>query len=534
MDRQSSGLRSAQIFGLLGSLAVLAACGGSSATPGAGSQMADSPAVPTVQGGSGGAEDAAATITADDILHRVGVIAHDSMRGRDTPSPELDQVARWAAQEFADFGLEPGGDDGGFIQRYPVTSVSPDFAASAFEVNGTQFAFGPDISLPWVVPAAGDVSAELVLVTGSGEWDRLVASGDVAGRHVILVTGSGQGGIRSRAVGPFLRGVLGSDAPPASILLASSADDAAWQSGATAAAQRTSTTMGAAGAGPIPVLEIRDGVIERLLGDGTTVADLRSQTEINVRSVSGSARLVTGANVDEATAPNTVGILRGSDPTLSDEAIVFSAHMDHVGVGRPDESGDSIYNGADDDASGTATIVELAEAYASMDPAPARSMVFVLVSGEEKGLWGSAYYADNPAIPTEQTVANLNADMVGRNWSDTIVVIGQEHSDLGETLNEVVAEHPELGMAPIQDLWPEQNFYGRSDHFNFARKGIPILFFFNGTHDDYHRPSDEVELIDGDKTARIGRLMFYLGLEVANRATRPQWDPESKASIVGR
>jgi Zn-dependent M28 family amino/carboxypeptidase len=206
--------------------------------------------------------------------------------------------------------------------------------------------------------------------------------------------------------------------------------------------------------------------------------------------------------------------------------------MDHVGTGRPDESGDSIYNGADDDASGTATIVEVAEAMASLGTPPRRSMLFLLVSGEEKGLWGSRHFALNPTVPLEAMVANLNADMVGRNWPDTIVAIGRHHSNLGETLGRVNAERPEIGMTAIDDLWPEENFYRRSDHFNFARRGVPILFFFNGTHEDYHRPSDEVEAIDAEKTARIGRLLYWLGLEIGNADERPRWTPESYAEIV--
>jgi Zn-dependent M28 family amino/carboxypeptidase len=174
----------------------------------------------------------------------------------------------------------------------------------------------------------------------------------------------------------------------------------------------------------------------------------------------------------------------------------------------------------------------VAEAFASLDPGPRRSILFVVVSGEEKGLWGSGYFADNPPVPVESMVANLNADMVGRNWPDTIVAIGKEHSDLGSTLERVNAAHPELGMTAIDDIWPEERFYYRSDHFNFARRGVPVLFFFNGTHEDYHRPSDEVELIDGDKTARIGRLLFLLGLEVADADERPRWDRDSYRTIV--
>jgi len=129
-------------------------------------------------------------------------------------------------------------------------------------------------------------------------------------------------------------------------------------------------------------------------------------------------------------------------------------------------------------------------------------------------------------------VANINADMLGRNWDDRIVAIGKDQSDLGETLEAVAGAHPELGMMPIDDPWPRENFYRRSDHYNFAVRGVPVLFLFNGVHDDYHRPSDEVDRIDGDKATRIARLMFYLGMTVADRDERPQWDPASYDRVV--
>jgi len=243
--------------------------------------------------------------------------------------------------------------------------------------------------------------------------------------------------------------------------------------------------------------------------------------------------------VSRAGAPNVVGILEGRDPRLKDEYVFFTGHMDHVGVAGPNGTGgcqaqgaDSICNGADDDGSGTVAVIEAAEAFARLQPRPKRSLVFMTVSGEEKGLWGSAYYADHPTVPMASIVADLNTDMVGRNWKDTITVIGKEHSDLGATLNRVGAAHPELNMRPIDDLWPEENFYFRSDHYNFARKGVPILFFFNGTHPDYHRPSDSVDKINAEKESRIIKLVFYLGLEIANAAERPKWNPDSYKRIV--
>ncbi len=300
--------------------------------------------------------EAANSITAAEIRQRIGILAHDSMRGRITPSPELDEVAAYIASEFRRLGLEPGGDDGSFVQRYP------------------------------------------------------------------------------------LAGVL---------------------------------------------------------------------------------------------APNVAGIMEGSDPALNNQYIVYSAHMDHLGVGPP-MNGDSIYNGADDDASGTAAIIELAEAFTMLEPRPRRSMIFLTVSGEERGLLGSTYFATHPPIPITQMVANINIDMIGRNWTDTVVVIGKEHSDLGRTVSRVAARHPELGMSAVADIWPQERYYFRSDHYNFAKRGVPILFFFNGTHEDYHRPSDHVEKIDAEKASRIVKLTFYLGLEVANEAKRPKWNPESYERIVRR
>ena len=237
-------------------------------------------------------------------------------------------------------------------------------------------------------------------------------------------------------------------------------------------------------------------------------------------------------------APNVIGILEGSDPKLKNEYVFFTAHMDHLGVASPQNpmcrarGGDSVCNGADDDASGTAAVIENARAFAQLVPHPARSLVFMTVSGEEKGLWGSQYFTTHPTVPLSAVVADLNADMVGRNWKDTIAVIGKEQSDLGATLDRVAAAHPELHLTPIGDIWPNEHFYARSDHYNFARRGVPILFFFNGVHADYHQVSDDVSKIDAEKESRIVRLVFYLGLEVATAPARPRWDPASYKLVV--
>jgi hypothetical protein len=222
-------------------------------------------------------------------------------------------------------------------------------------------------------------------------------------------------------------------------------------------------------------------------------------------------------------APNVVAIFPGSDPTLRNEYVVLSAHMDHVGVGRP-VRGDSIYNGADDDASGTSALIEVAEAFASMPRRPARSILFLGVSGEEDGMLGSEYFSDHPTVPITSIVANLNIDMIGRNARDDVTVIGKNYSSLGPLVERIAEEHRGIvGITPADDRWPGQRFFFRSDHYSFARKEIPAIFFFAGPHEDYHEPSDEVEALDVDKAARVTRLVFLTAHSVATTPQRPQW-----------
>lgn len=477
------------------------------------------------------------SITPTDMDRRVGILAHDSMRGRDTPSPELEAAARWIASEFQGMGLAPGGEEGSYLQRYAILQTATDFQASRLTAGGTTLEFGTDLAAPQGFSTNLDATGELVLLRGSEGFQEQVTRLPLAGKHVLLVSqggglGAGATPVRQMMTGLRRAGVL-------SIVVASDRADRDWQSEVQRQQEQVRMELPWAGepGGQAPMLELRDGAVERLLaGQGVTLTQARGafRGPFEMVPLGGLQATLTGRRrvVSDASAPNVVGILEGSDPVLREEYVVYSAHMDHVGVGRPDAGGDSIYNGADDNASGTTTIMEVAEAFAALETRPRRSVIFVAVSGEEKGLWGSDYFAGHPPVPLGQLVANFNLDMVGRNWSDTIVAIGKEHSDLGETMNRVNDRHPELGMTTIDDLWPDQNFYFRSDHYHFARRGVPVLFFFNGVHPEYHRPADHVELIDTEKMARIGRLTFLLGLEVANADQRPKWNPESYARIV--
>ncbi len=473
---------------------------------------------------------AANSITPEDFIRRIGVIAHDSMLGRDTPSAGLEMTAQWIALEFESMGLTPGGGDGSFIQRYPLLRTTFDIAGSRIDVSGGQpVRFGHAARLRGGPTGPNGVTGPTVVIHGTAASQDAFTRLDLRGAVVIAVTSIDE-------VNRLTRSILRQR--PAAVILITQRSDLSWQR-VVQAQQTTALTKGwgEVSAGGTPVIETRDAVLSgALAANGFDLAQARSFRATPLRAVSLSRLRLTihleFETAEELSAPNVVAMLEGSDALLKHEYVVFSGHMDHVGVRRP-VNGDSIYNGADDDASGTVAVIETAEAFAQLTPRPRRSLIFLLVSGEEKGLWGSEYFSEEPPVSIDRIVANLNADMVGRNWSDTIVVIGKEHSNLGSTLNRIAERHPELDMTAIDDLWPNERFYFRSDHYNFARKGVPILFFFNGTHEDYHRPSDEVEKIDGEKASRVAKLVFYLGLEIANADQRPLWNPTSYRQIVG-
>jgi hypothetical protein len=467
--------------------------------------------------------EAVRSITAVDVARRIGVIADDSMMGRDTPSRGLDLTAEYIASQFRQFGLKTS------IQRYPITRrrLQPDRSQVVFSAGGTEqsASFVNAARFQGGVAPDQPVRKTATLVAGT-QTAETAGKLDVRGKVVVFVTPARPD---PDALQQVLRVLYLGE--PRALLILSDTDSAAFAS-AIPRRHPERTVIGTASEKPV-ILQVQAGAVKKALSAaGVELSSLRSSTSPVAREV---PSLEVGIEMKDTvtsslTAPNVVGILEGSDSRLKSEHVVYSAHMDHIGI-TPGQR-DSINNGADDDASGTVGVIELAEAFSRPDARPKRSMIFLTVSGEEKGLWGSDYFASNPPVPTKQLVANINIDMIGRNWPDTIVAIGKEHSDLGVTLNRVNAAHPELRMTAIDDRWPEERFYFRSDHYNFARKGVPILFFFNGVHEDYHEVTDSPDKINSEKEARILKLLFYLGQEVANAPKRPEWKPESYKEIV--
>ena len=468
---------------------------------------------------------AAATITPQDVAKRIQFLASDDLRGRDTPSPGLEKAAEYIAAEFKSFGLKPGGDAGGYMQRWPFKVAKVDATSIQAELRGAaprKLTYAKEF---FVIP-----STTVDSVTADVVW------GGVAGANSVPASTFGK-----KFVGFLIEGAM---------------PDSAWESKLQAA---FTTAMGAGAAGVMFILD--PGFQEAFIGIVAQMASgQNAPMPIVAVSYAAADEWAKSLNVNLATAraattadalgkgalflrtsaggvthqvPNVVGILEGSDPTLKKTYVVYSAHMDHVGVGAPDATGDSIYNGADDDASGTSAVLEIAQAFASMQTRPKRSIIFLLVSGEEKGLYGSAHFVANPPVPVKQIVANINIDMIGRNASDSTVAIGMDYTSLGPVMHEVNKRHPELKLTVAPDLWPSENLFVRSDHFNFAKAEIPAIFFTSGLHADYHKPSDEPETIDNDKLSRTAQLLFFLGNEVASTATPPSWTEAGLKVIKG-
>ena len=226
---------------------------------------------------------------------------------------------------------------------------------------------------------------------------------------------------------------------------------------------------------------------------------------------------------EEKQAENVIGLIEGSDPVMKKDVVVFSAHFDHLGTGV----GGAIYHGADDNGSGTSMVIDLARAFEKNPVKPKCSLLFLSVSGEEKGLLGSAFYTSHPVIPLENTVADFNTDMIGRMDSAHAAsgsgpytyVIGSDKisTELDSILRVANRESNNIGLdyEYDSDRDPHQ-YYRRSDHYNFAKHGVPVAFFFTGDHPDYHKPTDTIDKILFDRIVKIGQVVYYAGWKTAN------------------
>jgi hypothetical protein len=288
----------------------------------------------------------------------------------------------------------------------------------------------------------------------------------------------------------------------------------------------------------MPVISIGTALANKILaGASTNIDALKKKITDSGKPAPQEIKISVCASASKiekkVKSENVLGFLPGSDPKLKREILVITAHYDHIGI-TPDAKGDDkINNGADDDGSGTTGVLLIAEAFAKAKKAgkgPKRSILFMTVTGEEKGLLGSEWYSENPVFPLENTITNLNIDMIGRgdkaHESDNnfVYIIGSDmlSSDLDRIGKKANKTYVNINLDEKYNNRTDPNqFYYRSDHYNFAKHGIPVIFYFNGVHDDYHMPGDEVSKIDFPMLAKRAKLVYFTAWELANGLKRP-------------
>ena len=477
------------------------------------------------------------SIRADDLRSYLTVLSSDELQGRETSYAGEKMAAEYIAAHFTSLGLKPLGDDRTYLQHYDVDLVRVSDSSVIALAGGSR----PQV-FRWLKDFIGFGSRDVECggsVACVGYSDNRIPAADrqsLAGKIVMTFIGSRTGAPLPVRRG-MLRGARRDSGAVATLVVAA-------DTGATSY-ERLFALFSASGA-PRGMMTLKgDSVRQARLGapsflvspalakailetGGMSLADLRAEASrdsvFTPRTVSGAlVSINTFAQREQRRAENVVGLLEGSDPGRRGDVVVFSAHFDHLGVG-----GDgAIYHGADDDGSGTAMVMELAAAFARNPVRPKCSVVFLAVSGEEKGLLGSAYYTAHPAIPLDRTVADFNADMIGR--MDTThehagsgpytYLIGSDKisTELDSILRVANRESNNIALDYTYNTERDPNqFYRRSDHYNFARKGVPIAFFFTGTHADYHRPTDTIDKILFDRMVKIGQLVYYAGWKTAN------------------
>lgn len=498
-------------------------------------------------------------------------IASDEMEGRDTPSRGLDITAKFLATNLARWGFKPAGDDGTYFQKIALRRDSIDKEQTRVTLNGQQLTFGDD----YIPAGRGGEAAGPLVFAGNGWFIKSKAIDaykeiDAKGKIVVIFTppdglprGFSPADLSGKRGEDWIdptdnarnHGAVGIIIVPGFQFLAN------WERNRTRMTERGATTVEKfqppSAAGPQLPTIIASPRLANLLMQGekqnaTALFDAASTGTMPVGfELNGEKKLsiTVVAKRDPISTQNVVAVFEGSDPVLKDEYVAVGAHYDHVGVGIP-VNGDAIYNGADDDGSGTTALLAMAEALAKASIRPKRSVVFIWHAGEEKGLWGSRYFVENPTIPLDKIVTQLNIDMIGRSKKagdtnprnksltgpDEIYVIGSKmmSTELGALSESVNKGYLNLSFNYRYDDPNDPNrFFFRSDHFNYARKGIPIIFYFDGEHEDYHRPGDSADKIDYEKMQKVTRTVYTLLWELATRPARPAVDKQLPKELTG-
>ena len=504
---------------------------------------ADPTAAPSSSPSSSGAP---ADVNTDRMRTLLTAYSDDSFQGREAGTPGERRAAEWIASQLASIGVEPAGDSG-YFQRVPVVrqEIAPTTAFTITTPQGTTTIRAGRALIP--VTSLGE-GAPLPLTEASGE---MVFAGyglsrpdlrredfanlNMQDRVVVVVNGAPRGVSDSvrlsleleESLGPRLLRIA-SGRPSAIIILMTG---------------KAGTNLDLAIPGMLREMTLAEDSIN------SQMPRLLPMVLLGVLPDSGSPLLPPGWPNDDRAQPlrgrtfrgkvdhvravdtiyNIVGTVRGRDGSLRNTYVGFGAHLDHLGVVEA-KGADSIANGADDDGSGTVALIEVARVMSSARQKPRRSTLFIWHTGEEKGLLGSRFFAAHPRVPVDSIVAMINADMIGRNRGDTVFIVGPGAAPNGQS-RVVGAMADSVNAASREPLifdrtWDDpahpERIYERSDHYSYASKGVPVVFFTGPLHEDYHQVSDEVSKIEFGSLARVTRLMLELGTAIGNRTSRPR------------
>ncbi|MEL7145234.1 MAG: M28 family peptidase [Bacteroidota bacterium] len=465
-----------------------------------------------VYGQSNPAKEFAATISEKDLRARLTVLASDKMEGRETGEPGQKKAAKYIRKQFKKFGLKPVVETDKKKSYYQSFNLYRTINKEIYLQAGDQkYNMIDDILFFGSGSTDGEVSAEAIFL---GDGPNMPEDLDLSGKVAVIVNKNRSW--RSATAKALEKGAL------ATIVVLAPTEEAFRESLTRMAGFLRSGGLSANKPGEGKnrfTFMVGPAMVEKLFS-----MDMASLAE---KEFTATAPVVMNVNrgSEAVSTENVLGYMEGTD--LKDEIIVITSHYDHIG-----RDGDEINNGADDDGSGTTTVLELAQAFSkakARKQGPRRSILFMTVTGEEKGLLGSDYYTKNPVFPLEQTVTNLNIDMVGRvdpdheGKGDYVYVIGSDKlsSELHAISEKANKDYVNMDLDyRYNDENDPNRFYYRSDHYNFAKNNIPIIFYFNGVHADYHQPTDTIEKINFPMMKQRANLVFYTAWELANRDER--------------
>ena len=502
-------------------------------------------------------EELLATVDGDSIKAHIAYLADDRLKGRLPGTPEYGIAVDYVIDQYEQLGLSPGGDNGTYLQQVMIRKAIIDESNSSMTIeNQNELVQGEDyVFLGDLNADSNNVKAETVFV-GYGIKAPMLSHDDyegkdVTGKIVVIITGAPKAfpstelahfanygtkfetAVRNGAVGVILT------TPGASAARFTTTVNRFRERGNTGIVSPEGESYGRRVFEPsLKFAALMNwSSMDKIIGTNTDENWANYQEGLDFSFNSSILSVTTVSVHTDFTSPNVIGVLKGSD--LGDEYVVHSAHLDHVGIGKP-VANDSIYNGAHDNASGVASLLEIARLYQKMGPKPRRSIMFVMVTAEEMGLLGSDYFTRYPTVDIKNIVANVNTDM------PTLIApllsiepLGAEHSSLMENV-EGAADILDLEIMP--DHMPEQVRFVRSDQYNFIRQGIPALHVKYGlksidsltdlsgvindyTKNVYHKPSDELnDLFDFEAGEVYVRLNFLISYSVANQDARPTWN----------